>query len=239
MICEFERLYQTVLQKNHGTVHAELLHELNLLEVFPVIMNNFNPEVDTIDINEPLPENGGYTLLMDIISSGKLEFVDFLVNIGADVNIVSDDGNFALAIASFLGYQDIFNYLQPLTSKELRQRSDGKWHNKKSLKALRRRNRLVIETLISAAKNNDTEQIEVAIRLGVDVNAVNPTSGEVAIHEACKRGNVEVVKALLEAGADVYHKLRDETPLSVARQANQTAVIQLLIANGAQTNPNQ
>lgn len=190
-------------------------------------MEKSDLQVDCTKLNESLPEVDT-PILMDVISSSNVEFIEFLVELGADVNTISYEGNFPLAVASCLGCRDIFEYLQPLTKKELRNRREGKWHLRKSIKALKRRNRLVIEELLLAAKINNILKLKAAILLDVDINSVNPITGKVAIHEACKKGNIDAIEVLLNAGANINLKLRGETPFSVAKQLNQTEAVKLL-----------
>lgn len=56
---------------------------------------------------------------------GNLEIVKLLVEAGADVNqIAQSSGTYALAEAAGEGYEDIFNYLAPLTNPELREEAE-------------------------------------------------------------------------------------------------------------------
>jgi ankyrin repeat protein len=86
-----------------------------------------NPEIVQLLINAgavvniPLKDPEYWTPLMCAVSSGNLNVVKLLVEAGADVNEIRDGGNFPLAIAADNSYQEIFDYLAPLTNPELRQ----------------------------------------------------------------------------------------------------------------------
>ena len=66
---------------------------------------------------------GGITPLMIAGCNGNTALVKFLVEMGADVNIVDSEGTeTALYKAACYGYEEIFNYLMPLTtSLEIRE----------------------------------------------------------------------------------------------------------------------
>lgn len=54
------------------------------------------------------------------------------------------------------------------------------------------------------------------------------------LHAACYHGHVDVIRPLLEAGADVHLCIEDVgTPLLVAAQCNHTEVVQVLVTGGA------
>jgi len=52
---------------------------------------------------------------------------------------------------------------------------------------------------VRAAEKNSLEAVALPIELGFDVNAVNRTA---PLHEAAMRGNLDVIRLLLEYGAD-------------------------------------
>lgn len=68
------------------------------------------------DVNDEQP-------IMAVIGhTGRLELVQVLVEAGADINIIeSDDFNTPLYIAKKLGYDEISEYLEPLTNEEVKE----------------------------------------------------------------------------------------------------------------------
>lgn len=91
--------------------------------------------------------------------------------------------------------------------------------------------------LTKAVWDNDIPGIQSALKKGADVNAKNGEWGKTALMEASQVGNIEVVKVLLDAGADVNLKDEyDDTALLFSTWKCRTAVTQLLIDKGADVN---
>lgn len=64
---------------------------------------------------------------------------------------------------------------------------------------------------------NEVENVERFLDTGVDVNCIDPMTGETALMQAAHNGSVEVVKLLLSSGADVTIRTRSgQTALSIA-----------------------
>ena len=108
-----------------------------------------------------------------------------------------------------------------------------------------------INLLIEAVKEKDIEIIELIIKRGVDVNALVTHVGrhrrtdKNPLHWASEYGHTEIVKVLLEAGAEVntpdtlYDEddpYNDRTSLHYAAYFGHKNVAKLLIDNGADVN---
>jgi hypothetical protein len=85
------------------------------------------------------------------------------------------------------------------------------------------------EQLVRAAEQNSYEAVAVLIGLGFDVNARSRTA---PLHEAAMRGNIAVIRQLLEHGADpnIRDRAYNATPAGWAEHHGQHAAHQLLEA---------
>lgn len=90
------------------------------------------------------------------------------------------------------------------------------------------------EKLLSAAQQDDFESVKAALDAGVEVDS-KTQYGATALSFACDAQNVEMVKALLDRGADpnIKDTFYNATPMTWARSKNNQEIILLLITNGA------
>jgi ankyrin repeat protein len=65
------------------------------------------------------------------------------------------------------------------------------------------------------------------IEAGVDVNKAGDL-GYIPLHVACMRGNVEMVKLLIDKGADIFALSEGDTPFATARLGGHDHVCDLL-----------
>ncbi|NET91473.1 MAG: hypothetical protein F6K45_25895 [Kamptonema sp. SIO1D9] len=231
-LCEhFYSLYEKARERYSQKEYLDSLfvETLAMQEAFEGYKNTCGCQIDATYINLPLD---GYTVVMEAVEVGNLELVKFLVEAGADVNVATGEGN-ALYLAAQHGWEDIFNYLFPLTEEYLR-KSATKQLNK-GRKYRRKRNRHLTEILVSASKSGNIEQLKIAIALGVDVNSVN-SKNEAAIHQACCQGEVDIVRALVDAGADPNLKVKGKTPAIQATFYGQFEILKTLVEAGANVN---
>ncbi len=89
--------------------------------------------------------------------------------------------------------------------------------------------------LFKAAKSGDVKLLREVLDAGVDVGALDSNKWT-ALHEACRYGQLEVVKALLAAGADpnLPHSQNGFTPMVVAAfEVGHADIIRALVKGGA------
>ena len=71
-------------------------------------------------------------------------------------------------------------------------------------------------SLASAAREGDLDRVKAAVIRGEDIDGRGP-DGDTALHKACRNGHVDIVKYLLDNGANTELKeCSDWTPLQVA-----------------------
>lgn len=186
------------------------------------------------DVNRDLGD--GWTFLMRAANAGHLGIIKLLVESGANVNATTAHGVSPLMCALREGWQEVFDYLAPLTIPELRQttvielpnnlihqRPDVKW----------------IEKFIDAAGQGDVNAIRNFISSGIDINFVD-VNGNNALHFATLHGKLDVVQLLVEAGAklELKHKRYGTTPLVTAVKRGRSEIVQFLINSGADVHTN-
>lgn len=192
------------------------------------------------DVNTP--NEIGVTPLATAVASGRLDVVRFLIDAGADVNQPSQPAGdvpelseltLPLVIAAVHRRSDISTYLASLTRAKLRRdavkqfRAIKKQWNKKLLRDPR------VKALMVAAETGDAASVAALVADKVDLRA-GDVWGNTALAKATLGDHIEVVRLLLQAGADPDGELDAEcTPLMVAPSA---AIAKLLISAGADTN---
>ena len=102
--------------------------------------------------------------------------------------------------------------------------------------------------IVGAAGRGDTAQVERLIEKGVDVNttmtvehAGQTIEGVTALHVAAEQGHVDIVKLLIENGADLDAGVTSgqapgATALHMAAEQNRIEAARILIENGADLN---
>jgi ankyrin repeat protein len=85
---------------------------------------------------------------------------------------------------------------------------------------------------MKAVKSNDVARVRALIRQGIDVNELD-ANGDPPLIQAAYRGHTEIVRLLLEAGADVsvVDPEMKATALHAAAYAGRTEAARLLIAH--------
>ena len=90
------------------------------------------------------------------------------------------------------------------------------------------------EDLLAAVRKGDAGRVKALLAQGADANAKSPY-GATALFFAADRGNFEIIKILLDHGANVNVKdtFYGATALSWATQKERWDVIKLLLGKGA------
>src|SRR6266498_3521942 len=67
-----------------------------------------------------------------------------------------------------------------------------------------------------AVRWKETEAVQLLIKEGININQPGDL-GHTPLHEACSSGNMEIVKILVEAGADLFALTEGDPPFTLAR----------------------
>jgi ankyrin repeat protein len=138
------------------------------------------------DVNLPFSE--GRTPLREALYWKKLEIAKVLISAGADVNAADREGKNALAIVADRQYLDLIPVLK--AAKADMNATDGRGST----------------PLLEAIQWNKTELAEALIANGAGINTADE-DGETPLMYSIKwSGNITLIQALLNAGADVSAK---------------------------------
>ena len=166
-----------------------------------------------IDVNFPLEEAD--TILMKVAGKGNLDLVKLLVEAGANVNQTNQLGESALMYAVYHPWLEVYEYLYPLTSPELRHEAEKELPSR--LLYRKRKEDLLTKRFIDAARFGNVKIACESIVTGVNINSYD-AKGDAAIHIASQYGHLSIVNLLIKAGADIEFRTEDsgQTPLILA-----------------------
>lgn len=176
-----------------------LAHGARVDSVHLAAQLGMTPKVRTLLARNPKllnkMDSEGWTPLHCAVRAGQVETARFLLDRGADVNRIGDDGLTPLHVAVSVG-----------TARLLVERGAD-------LNAASVDGRTPLHT---ASSSWHTGIVEYLISRGADVNAKD-NAGKTVLHYESETGNARLVKELLTAGADANSKgVRSRTPLHYA-----------------------
>ena len=85
---------------------------------------------------------------------------------------------------------------------------------------------------ISTGRDKDIELVQLLLKYGADVNALSQ-NGETALKLAAWNGQLQLVRILLDSGADMDERSQGDAPLIYASRNGQFKAVQLLLDRGA------
>ncbi|KAL1505978.1 hypothetical protein ABEB36_005419 [Hypothenemus hampei] len=162
---------------------------------------------------------GECTPLMEAASAGHLDIVRLLVHNDADVNAQSTSGNTPLMYACAGGHTEVVKFL-------LENGANVEDHNENGH-----------TPLMEAASAGHVGLAKILLVHGAGINTHSNEFKESALTLACYKGHLDMVRFLLEAGADQEHKTDEmHTALMEASMDGHVEVARLLLDSGAQVN---
>ncbi|MFC1478069.1 ankyrin repeat domain-containing protein [Candidatus Margulisiibacteriota bacterium] len=158
-----------------------------------------------------IKDEDGITELMRVVRDNRTDIVKLLIK--ADVN---EWGKSLLFMAAGSGRTDI---IKLLIEADFNINIKDSPNNKEILSLIKKKDKDIVSLLV----------------LPILLKEAN--NGKTALMVAAKRGRTEVVKLLIEAGADLNLKnVEDRTALMIAAEKGHTEIIKLLIEAGADLN---
>jgi ankyrin repeat protein len=166
---------------------------------------------------------------------GELKAVDYLIELGVDVNVWAEQGGNPLVSAS--GWR--LKHIRQIVKMRNIRRPELNWGLLGGIDSIQAEARRAMEAPVNIDVDSIRQDFQQVVRsliaAGADVNTRQ--GNRVAILAATKEGHVEIVRLLVEAGADVNTKTKwGKTPLTYAAQRGLVDLVELLIQKGAEIN---
>ena len=169
------------------------------------------------DVNRP--NDFDYTPLMISIQQNHVEAVRFLIEKGADVNAQNKLNETPFIFAVEACNAEIVNLLIEKDAQ------------------INIKTKIGQKPLLIAATKGCKEIVEILLQNGIEVDDASEIDSTTALMKAAKYGHFDLVKMLLEKGAQINKRNRHgNTALMFAVQNNQTEIVKQLLEAGSDIN---
>ena len=145
---------------------------------------------------------------------GHLNIVQFLIDLGADINTMGPANQSPLLYAAYEGRTEIVEIL-------LQQGAEFNYQDRNGRTPLH-----------YAARQNHPDVVRYLLSQGADLN-IKENQGETELHFAARGGNREIVALLADSASDIYAKTNDgKLPIHTAAHTGQTEAAAFFIEKG-------
>ncbi|CAC5390342.1 unnamed protein product [Mytilus coruscus] len=187
--------------------------------------------------------------LIESVIEGYYEIVNFLIEMGSDINVIHTFGRSALYISAVLNYKDILKLL--ITKSANISLCDHKGRSALYIACKMGHDEIVDRLLeithceVEQCDDTQSTPLHAACMMGHDhvvkilldkKHKIDPLDNQdrTPLFLASECGHTEVVSTLIHAGSDLSTKNKDQwTPLFAACNSNKKAVADLLLKKGA------
>ena len=192
------------------------------------------------DVDVSIMEDSKFSFssgLLTAAENGINKAVQFLLDMGVNIDVVDSNGRTALMLASKAGHEEI---VETLLSMRASGSQDGhSWVGQILLKEGADPNiwnKDGATALMYASHNGHSEVVEILLEGGADPN-IQKKDEATALMYASQNGHSEVVQILLKGGANPNSWTQNgATSLMVASENGYSEVVQILLKGGADTN---
>lgn len=238
--------HELVTNLTNIDLRGAYMAEANENDIFSAVTGRNVPKLRQVLDNDQLHmrNDWGRTPLLQAALLGFDDIVEELVEFGAELDSVDEDGNTALILAArhnhlaamkiLIDNGDNVNRRNPVTLDSALLNAAG-WGNKECVSVLLRagadpnaRNALGTNALMRAAENSNSEAIPILLNVGIPVN-IQDERGRTALYRAVASSNVQVCRLLIESGAD--WDIQDDSGVSprILAQRTENSSIRALI----------
>lgn len=202
--------------RNNGMILQEYLLMNNDIQTLSILYKNKCVQIDTKDTN-------GEVLLIKACRSGRIDAIEFLLDIGVSIDARTRNGDTALMIACGENRLDI---VKLLVERGANINAQGRCNQ---------------TALMYACEFKSKDIVEYLINNGADINTKTNHGSTALIYTFLTyakndKNNIEITKLLLESGADVNVRGEYGTALVYAVKYWNKDVVKMLLDHGANIN---
>ena len=217
-----------------------------MLGVFEMMIDNTSVLMEEEDKNFTFD-----SALLESSQSGNNEVVQFLLDLGVNINYTNSKGKTALILASKAGHEEVVQTLVSAGANVDLQDSKGQTA---LMLASEAGHEEIVQTLVSAGANVNLQDsvgqtalmlasearyeeiVQTLVSAGANVN-LQDSKGQTALMLASEARYEEIVQTLVSAGANVnLQDSKGQTALMLASEAGHEKVVQTLVSAGANVN---
>lgn len=213
---------------NHTSAKRRGLDEPSPDDEFANLYMEVSTYIDGIDNMDEI----GNTPLINAILAGHYDATNNFIKAGANVNLPSKSGEYALVLAAERG---LYHCTKALLEAKADPLLISQGENSKNLQGGK-------SALVVAIVIGHTEIIDLLLGSGADANQILPTSQSILMVASSTLSvpvneHASIVQRLINAGADVnYRDANSSTALIFASSSGSAKVVNTLLVNGADVN---